>query len=120
MTGLWSCGGQGPDADDTVAMFRFAGGRLACDATALEVSSSSASNFVYAVDNMDDGTTGYLTCESQAVFPLADVEFEGRRYPAPRNYAKMLEECYEDIYVIPMDIMTHYKHFDESEPNELA
>lgn len=99
-------------------MFRFAGGRLACDATALEVSSSSASNFVYAVDNMDDGTTGYLTCESQAVFPLADMEFEGRRYPTPRNCAKMIEECCGGICAISMDIMAHYKHVDESELNE--
>lgn len=113
-------GAGDPDADGAAAMFRSANDRLICEGAVMGAPLSSASNLVYAVDNMDDGTTGYLTCESQAVFPLADVEFEGRRYPAPRNYAKMLEECYEDIYVIPMDIMTHYKHFDESEPNELA
>lgn len=103
------------DAKGAAALFGAALDRSAHEGIAASLPASNASSIVYAVDNLDDGTTSHLTCETQAIFPLADMEFEGKRYPAPGNYVKMLEGCYGDIYVIPMDIMTHYKHVDESE-----
>lgn len=106
------------DAKGVAAMFGTALDRSVREGIASSAPLSEASSIVYAVDNLDDGTTKCLTCEPHEVFPLADVEFEGKRYPAPVNCAKMLEGCYGDIYVIPMDIMTHYKHVDESELNE--
>lgn len=108
------------DAKGIAAMFGAALDRSEREGIISGASVSGPSSIVYAIDNLDDGTTKRLTCEPHEVFPLVDVEFEGRRYPAPGNYAKMLEGCYGDIYVIPMDIMTHYKHVDESELDEAA
>ncbi len=103
------------DVKEVAAMFNAALDLSKREGIASEAPVAHASSIVYAVDNLDDGTTKRLTSEPHEVFPFVDVEFEGKRYPAPGNYAKMLEGCYGDIYVIPMDIMTHYRHVDESE-----
>ena len=48
------------------------------------------------------------------VFPLVRIPFEGHLCYAPHNAEKLLAQSYGDIYEVPHDIKTHYKHIDQS------
>ena len=43
------------------------------------------------------------------VFPLKELEFNGRPYKVPNQYEKYLEPIYGDIYTLPNDLFAH-KH----------
>ena len=53
-------------------------------------------------------TTGrYAVFEYDDIFPLTEVEFEGVSLFAPRNYRKLLESYYGNIYNYPVKIGSH-------------
>lgn len=44
------------------------------------------------------------------VFPLQKITYEGSLYPSPKAALTYLESMYGDIYSIPKDLISHYKH----------
>ena len=51
------------------------------------------------------------------IFPLVELEFEGSKYACPHEYQAYLERQYGNIYSLPMDIVTHLAHIDQSHIN---
>lgn len=62
--------------------------------------------------------------KKQAIFPLTEIMFEGRKYPAPHNYDAYLKTLYGDYMKIPeeADRQVHFegdiKFFDKEETQE--
>ena len=80
---------------------------------------------VWAIDNTN--LVGYVTKSSalsRDIFPLEEVEFEGRKYPAPKNSEAYLNTIYGDIYSLPADILTHshtdYNKFTDDQKKVLG
>ena len=44
------------------------------------------------------------------LFPLGEIEFEGRMYPSPRDYGQHLEALYGKNYLTPLSEDKRYTH----------
>ena len=73
---------------------------------------AQARSVVYALDNMDDDFKCDWAYGLDEVFPLERMTFEGAQLSAPRDRERFLTECYGDIYSLPGDMHTHYRHVD--------
>lgn len=69
-----------------------------------------ASGVLWGVDNMEDGSQSHLAFPRDAIFPLVELEFEGRKFYAPRDYEYVLTSDYGDYLTLPNDIHSHVQH----------
>lgn len=46
------------------------------------------------------------------IFPTKTLIFEGKKYPVPNQYEKILKRQYGDFYELPKDLTTHFQHID--------
>lgn len=76
---------------------------LACD-------EEQASGVLWGVDNMEDGSQSHLAFPNDVVFPLVELDFEGKKFYAPRDYEYVLENDYGDYLSLPNDIHSHVQH----------
>ena len=69
-----------------------------------------ATGIIWGVDNMEEGKQPRLSFESDMLFPLEEVPFEGKRFCAPREYEYMVISRYGDYLELPKDIHSHFQH----------
>lgn len=69
------------------------------------LTTNSASNYVYHTY----GSHYYMGRDVNDLFPLIEVEYEGYRFPAPRDYDAYLTKLFGDYMKLPSDIHTHIK-----------
>lgn len=65
---------------------------------------------MWGVENVDDESAVLLP--ASWVFPLQRISFETIECWAPAQPEAILQQAYGDIYTIPHDLKTHYRHVD--------
>jgi lipopolysaccharide cholinephosphotransferase len=55
--------------------------------------------------------------EKEFIFPTVKLKFEGINVQAPHKYLEYLKRQYGNIYQLPNDLATHYKHIDQTNIN---
>ncbi len=76
----------------------------------LVVSKSCARNVVYGLDNVDAENLYLAQCSE--MFPVKMATFEDFSVAIPQLSENILERVYGDIYQLPSDIITHFRHVD--------
>ena len=74
---------------------------------------------VWGIDNPKSTWGTKRIIKSDLVFPLQELEFEGKKYFCPAHPEEYLNIFYGDIYKIPDDMLTH-QHFEVSAEQEKA
>ena len=69
-----------------------------------------AAGIVRAFDNMDHPSGFRWISRLEETFPLTQLNFEGKEYPAPANYNRLLTGAYGNIFALPNDIGLHFEH----------
>lgn len=69
----------------------------------------------YIVDGLDNmspiaNPTSPRIYHKNEIFPLQDIEYENIPFPCPKDSQNYLSDMYGDIYTIPDDLVSHYKH----------
>ncbi len=67
----------------------------------------------WSLDNLDPD--GERLFAHEVFFPAKMVEFEGEKYPAPRDYDQYLKKLYGDYYALPSDLGRHFQHVDRAD-----
>lgn len=70
----------------------------------------------YGIDNATGKTK--LNYNIDDIFPLTELEFEGKSYYVVNSYKEMVESIYGDIYKLPEDLFTHFEHISTEEIEE--
>ena len=70
---------------------------------------------VWGIDNPNFMWGNKRIIKYEDVFPLKELEFEGRRYLAPNNAEEFLQFIYGDIYSIPADMMHRHFYLNDKE-----
>lgn len=79
------------------------------------LSEKNTCKLLWGIENVDDPIATLLP--ASWVFPLQRIKFETIECWAPAKPELILRQAYGDIYTIPQDIKTHYKHVDLSALN---
>ena len=79
---------------------------------------SEAGSIVWGIDNLDCLNNYRLHNEVDDFFPCKRMAFEDIELWAPRNITPFLVGPFQDYYTLPLDINSHYSHFDVGEFEE--
>lgn len=74
---------------------------------------------VWAIDNTIPRWSSRRIIESDLIFPLREIEFEGHIYLCPNKPEEYLSIFYGDIYSIPNDILNRHFELGSGEEEEL-
>lgn len=69
---------------------------------------------IWGIDNFSFPSNKKVIYKTSDIFPLKDMEFNGKLYKVPNQYEKYLEVLYGDIYSLPNDMLTH-QHVKKSQ-----
>ncbi len=75
------------------------------------ISESPKSCMIWAIDNLRCRPFFQGNYRMEDVFPLEELQFEGRRYFVPKNPLQYANAKYRDIYSLPSDMLSH-THFN--------
>lgn len=76
----------------------------------LIVNKSDATSMVYGLDNVE--AENLYAMQYNEVFPTKTTTFENFSVNVPQCAEKILERAYGNIYQLPSDIITHFRHVD--------
>lgn len=97
-----------PNTDEIESLFRSYQQKAVAEG--IVVGKSDAKSVVYGIDNVEAEN---LYCSSfDEIFPVKSAIFEDFSVFVPRQAEKILERAYGNIYQLPADIVTHYRHVD--------
>ncbi len=102
------------DAQAQTLQTRFEQAIAESHAAGLNTDLAHARALIWGVESSDFLTMVQGNYAYDDVFPLVRIPFEGHLCYAPHNAEKLLAQSYGDIYEVPHDIKTHYKHIDQS------
>ena len=75
------------------------------------ISSEETDAIIWGFDNMNLQRYRWI-CGIDEILPLSRVIFEGINCPAPNECQDILSNTYGDIYSLPKDIVSHFRHVD--------
>ena len=89
--------------------------RLVQARSELNLGDDSGEGLVWAMDNYRlSKLTKYTHCRVDEVFPLVEIELEGRKYYSPKTYEARLQQQFDDYYAFPSNSAGH-KHFSATD-----
>lgn len=73
---------------------------------------ANARSIVWSVDNLGEEFERPAAFPIEAIFPTHPLSFEWGKVPAPAAFVDILHDIYDDIFALPSDITTHFRHVD--------